>query len=110
MAKNDNGPEARMAQDLKPVVYTDVRAGPVSTGRGGGGNMSKPHMENEERSGVQGKDANSAGRTRSKGSNASPRGREKGRQGSFTQAAAEKGREVLRRMSSTRSSRKSNDS
>ena len=97
MAKNDKGPEARMAQDVVPVMRKNSKHAPISTGRGGGGNMARNvgtsvvGQEVDEKTSVQ------ALKQRD-GTSISPRGREKVRKGSL-EKAAEKSREIYRRMS-----------
>lgn len=84
MAKNDQGAEARKAQDVEPVPRADkATMAQVSTGRGGGGNMYK-----------------------SRDSNSPPaaRGRDKPRQGS---GVSEIARDVLQKIRSHSTRRKS---
>lgn len=106
MAKNDQGAEARMVQDVGPVSRKNSITTPVSTGRGGGGNMAKPNtIEVEQRVDIEARVGNEhkfsgdvIGKYTNECKSALMNTKTQPRKGSL-EKTAEKGREMFRRLS-----------
>ena len=96
MAKFDkeNPGEARISQDVNPIVRRDGSNGPISTGRGGGGNLVREGSENT------GKKSSSKDRDGSNRRTSMERVRRS------SNSFVEKGREILQKARSASGTRK----